>query len=276
MEYNRKKSLFVGIDSDGTAFDSMTIKHTHSFIPASIKVFGLEGCVAKFTQIAEKINLFSLNRGVNRFPGQLMAFKLLEEKKLFKFEGLQDFEDYINSGFPFSNSGLEDWLKANPSAFNEKVLEWSRLGDEYFEKLTQNIPPFDGVKEAVEYMHDSADIMVVSAASYSGLVKDWTNAGLTEYVDFIAGQEFGNKASQLMYAKEKGFSGIDFLWSGAIFTFVAAAVAAFYPPLPVSGIIAGAAGILLAMFAELVEKQLHIDDNFSIPLLVGISLAFFV
>ncbi len=54
------------------------------------------------------------------------------------------------------------------------------------------------------------------------------------------------------------------------------AVSAFYPPLSAAGIIAGTAGILLAMLAELFEKQLHIDDNFSIPLLVGISLSFFV
>ena len=235
VEFVKKRALFVGIDSDGTAFDSMTIKHTHSFIPASIEIFGLQSCEKEFTQIAERVNLYSLNRGVNRFPGQLLAFQLLEEKGLFKFEGIEDFEEYINSGFPFSNTGLEDWLKEHPSDFNQKVLEWSRLGDSYFEKLTENIPPFENMKEAVEYMHTYADVMVVSAASYKGLLKDWSNAGLDRHVDFIAGQEFGNKASQLLYAKEKGFDGKDMLMIGdATGDYSAAkkAGARYYPIIP--------------------------------------------
>lgn len=39
MNFTRKKDFFVGVDSDGTAFDSMTIKHTHAFIPAMVRVF---------------------------------------------------------------------------------------------------------------------------------------------------------------------------------------------------------------------------------------------
>ena len=32
---------FIGIDSDGTAFDSMTIKHTKAFIPVFIAIFAV-------------------------------------------------------------------------------------------------------------------------------------------------------------------------------------------------------------------------------------------
>lgn len=214
LEFVKKKRFFVGIDSDGTAFDSMTIKHTYSFIPATIEIFGLQTCVEEFKAIAEKVNLYSLDRGVNRFTGQLMAFKALEQKGLFKFEGIEDFEEFLNSGLPLSNESLENWLSEHDSEFNRKVLKWSRLGDEYFEKLTQNIPPFQFVSEAIEKMRLSADIMVVSAASYKGLLKDWGNAGLSERVDFIAGQEFGNKASQLAFAKQGGYSAEDMLMLG--------------------------------------------------------------
>ena len=48
MEFVKEKDFFVGIDSDGTAFDSMKIKHTFSFIPAAIEVFGLEACGEAF------------------------------------------------------------------------------------------------------------------------------------------------------------------------------------------------------------------------------------
>lgn len=214
MDFNKQKAFFVGIDSDGTVFDSMKIKHTFSFIPASIKIFGLDACAEEFKEIAERVNLYSKSRGINRFPGQYLSFVELEERGLHKFEGLEDFKAYIDSGFPFSNSGLKDYLEKNPSEFNQKVLEWSLLGDKYFEELTQNIPPFNGVKETVEAMSPNADIMVVSAASSKGLLKDWSNAGLTDSVDFIAGQEFGNKAAQLLFAKEKGFDGEHMLMIG--------------------------------------------------------------
>ncbi len=32
------KPYLIGIDSDGTAFDSMTIKHRHAFIPALLEI----------------------------------------------------------------------------------------------------------------------------------------------------------------------------------------------------------------------------------------------
>lgn len=235
MDFVKNHSFFVGIDSDGTAFDSMTIKHTHSFIPAAIEVFSLHEYKDTYKEIAERINLFSLSRGVNRFPGLYDALKELEEKSSIKFEGIENFKEYLDSVSPLSNAGLEGWLKEHPSEFNLKVLEWSRLGDKFFEELTKNIPPFDNCLDAVKKMHEKADIMVVSAASYSGLLKDWSNAGLSDFVDFIAGQEFGNKASQLRYAVDHGADSSKMLMIGdATGDYKAAKQvgALFYPIIP--------------------------------------------
>ena len=235
MEFVKEKAFFVGIDSDGTAFDSMKIKHTFSFIPAAIQVFGLEDCEEVFREIEERINLYSLTRGVNRFPGLLMTFEELKAAGYGTEIQTQDLKAYIKSGYPLSNAGLIDWLAKSPSAFGQKVLQWSELGDGYFEKLTEDIRPYDGVAEAVEHMRKAADIMVVSAASSKGLEKDWGRAGLTEKVNFIAGQEFGKKAQQLMYAKEKGFTGERMLMVGdAPGDYEAAkkAGAWFYPIIP--------------------------------------------
>lgn len=55
-----------------------------------------------------------------------------------------------------------------------------------------------------------------------------------------------------------------------------AVIALFYPALSKTAIFCGTAGILIAMFAELFEKQIHIDDNLSIPLTVGLTLAFVI
>ena len=64
MEFYKSREYFVGIDSDGTAFDSMKIKHTHSFIPAAVTIFGLEDYANVFKEAAERINLYSMTRGM--------------------------------------------------------------------------------------------------------------------------------------------------------------------------------------------------------------------
>lgn len=64
---------------------------------------------------------------------------------------------------------------------------------------------------------------------------------------------------------------IAFIIGGAAAFF---AVSLFFVPLTLLSIICGMIGIIVAMFAELFEKQLHIDDNLSIPLIVGLSIAF--
>ena len=209
MDFTKTKDFFVGIDSDGTVFDSMTLKHTFSFIPVAIKVFGLEEYKDEFTKEAEKINLYSLTRGVNRFPALLMTF----DKINVPFD-TTDFKNYINSGYPFSNNGLKDYILKNPSPFLDKVLEWSCEGDKLFEKLCEDIKPFENVKKTITKMKEKADIMVVSAASSKGLEKDWTKADLASDVSFILGQEYGKKDSQLAFAKERGYKKENMLMIG--------------------------------------------------------------
>ena len=55
-----------------------------------------------------------------------------------------------------------------------------------------------------------------------------------------------------------------------------AVIALFYPAPTLTAIICATVGIILAMLAELFEKQIHVDDNFSIPLIIGLSLAFVI
>lgn len=55
-----------------------------------------------------------------------------------------------------------------------------------------------------------------------------------------------------------------------------AIIAMFYPTPSAWAIICAAGGIFIAMLAELFEKQIHIDDNLSIPLTVGLALAFVI
>ncbi len=207
MEFKRKKDFFVGIDSDGTAFDSMTIKHTCAFIPTMEKEWHLEKWSEALTRIAERINLYSAERGINRFPGLLRTFEELERDLGSEFP-IKDYESlraFVQSGYPMSNQGLEEYMALYPSPVLEQTLHWSKIADEIFAQQAENLPPFANVAPALRHMNETADLMVVSAASYAGLVKDWTRAGLTEIVDYIAGQELGGKEKQLAIAMASGY-----------------------------------------------------------------------
>lgn len=206
MNFTKRNDLFAGVDSDGTVFDSMRIKHTFSFIPTAVDIFGLESYRDDFFNIAERINLYSLTRGVNRFPGLLMTFEELEETTAFNGFGDKSFKEYIESGYPFSNDGLKHYISSHPSDFLNKVLEWSRTSDGVFKRLCEDIKPFEAVHKTLEHLRKYADTAVISAASGGGLLADWTNAGLNKSVDFIAGQELGNKSEQLKFAAQKGYS----------------------------------------------------------------------
>ncbi len=236
MDFIKQREFFVGIDSDGTAFDSMRIKHTLSFIPAAIEVFGIEERYQKqFIQIEEKINLYSLTRGINRFPGLLMSFEELKRQMHYSVGDTTDFEKYINSGFPLSNKGLSDYMKKNPSELLKKVMKWSILSDIYFDKGCEGIEPFSPIPKTLKKMQEAADIMVVSAASQKGLERDWSQSGISQSVSFIAGQEFGKKKEQLLFAKEKGYSPDKMLMLGDApgdFEAAEGAGVLFYPIIP--------------------------------------------
>src|SRR5947209_12847082 len=78
--FPRTCDYFVGIDSDGCAFDTMEVKHKECFIPNIIRVFGL-AAVSKFArEAAEFVNLYSHWRGINRFPGLTLSLDFLAER----------------------------------------------------------------------------------------------------------------------------------------------------------------------------------------------------
>jgi hypothetical protein len=72
--------FFVGIDSDGCAFDTMEIKHKECFIPNIIKHWRLQAVSKYAREAAEFVNLYSRWRGVNRWPALVMVFDLLRER----------------------------------------------------------------------------------------------------------------------------------------------------------------------------------------------------
>src|SRR3989304_3564106 len=65
-DFKPKKKFFVGIDSDGCAFDTMGIKQRECFCPWMIGYFGLQPVAEAARQCKDFADLFSKTRGANR------------------------------------------------------------------------------------------------------------------------------------------------------------------------------------------------------------------
>lgn len=228
-----RKEFFIGADSDGTVFDSMTVKHKKAFIPALIEVWGYESEKEKVYEICENINLYSKTRGIDRFSGLELTFRRFEESGI-KVPDFGDLKGFLNCGKSLSNSSLREYLKTFESGFLKDVLRWSEEADEKFMKEMKGLMPFEGVKKALKKAADKAEIAVISSASEESLMHDWKKDGLCELTDKIFGQEFGKKSAQLK-AAAKGFKKENALMIGDApgdYKEACAAEIGFYPITP--------------------------------------------
>jgi phosphoglycolate phosphatase-like HAD superfamily hydrolase len=187
------------VDSDGTVFDSMVVKHKRLFQPLAVELWGLHAVEREYCEIAETINLYSVHRGVNRFQGLVMALERLAAQTGVVVDGVTDLRTFVLSGLPPSAVALGSFNESMRSEFLSKVLEWSRRSDELYVEITDagGNPPYAGARWALERLRDSAEIMIVSSSAREALLQDWSEAGLLPLVSRVAGQEFGSKSYQI-------------------------------------------------------------------------------
>ncbi|HKK19389.1 MAG TPA: hypothetical protein VJ952_11985 [Opitutales bacterium] len=200
----------MGIDSDGTVFDSMVIKHRRVFQPVAIDLWNLNAIELAYCALAETINLFSLHRGINRFAGLAIIFRRLAEQTDeggTLLQGQEDLEDFVASGEPLSHAALASYNRSRKSAFLEKVLEWSRRCDALYSEIMEEEgnPVFPYVHDSLGRASERADIVVISSSSRMTLEHDWKRAGLFSLVKTIEGQEHGSKTCQLKGVLEAGY-----------------------------------------------------------------------
>lgn len=81
VDFVPRKGFFVGIDSDGCAFDAMEIKHKECFIPNTIKHWNLQPVSSLARETAEFVNLYSTSRGLNRWIALVRVFDLLAQRQ---------------------------------------------------------------------------------------------------------------------------------------------------------------------------------------------------
>lgn len=197
--------FFVGIDSDGCAFDSMEIKHKECFCPQIIKYWDLQPVSKYAREAVEFINLYSQWRGMNRWPALIYVLDLLRErpeviKRDSKIPPAEKVRNFIASGNPLSNDGLKAYMAVHPDAELEHALQWSKAVNDAVNQIVHNLPPFPYVRESLELVQKKADAVVVSATPTEALLKEWDEQKIDKYVRAIAGQELGTKKQHLKLA----------------------------------------------------------------------------
>lgn len=212
-ELEPEHNFFVGIDSDGCAFDTMGIKQRECFCPWMIGYFGLQPVAEAARECKEFADLFSKTRGANRHKTikriltELLPSHPMVKKRGFQVPQFPHYFDWIDdSDSLLSNEGLKKAIDeaGNPEAKKEleHVLEWSERVNASVKDIVKGMPPFPYVRDALEKMSPQADVIVVSATPYEALKREWEEHDLARYVRVIAGQEQGKKAQHLDYAAD--------------------------------------------------------------------------
>jgi len=203
--FTPKNAFFVGIDSDGCAFDTMELKHKECFCPNFINVFELQ-CVSKYArEVWEFGNLYSKWRGANRFPELVMCFDWLRERPEVQARGaaipkLPALEAWIKKETKLGNPALKKTVQETGDEQLRWVLEWSDAVNDSIAKMVRGCPPFPGVRSSLEELDGQADLMVVSATPEQALRAEWTEHDIAGFMTIIAGQESGAKKEHLALA----------------------------------------------------------------------------
>jgi phosphoglycolate phosphatase-like HAD superfamily hydrolase len=237
--------FFVGMDSDGCAFDTMGIKQRECFCPWMIACFGLQPVAQAARECKEFADLFSKTRGANRHKTlKRIIAELLPTHPMVKQYGFEvpDFPHYFEwvdaADSMLSNDGLKQAIdKAEGAARKEleMVLAWSERVNWAVGEIVKGMPPFPFVQESLEKVAPKADVVVVSSTPLEALGREWAEHGLAKYAEVLAGQEMGKKAEHLKFATEGKYDKTHILMMGDAPDDMKAAKAndvPFYPILP--------------------------------------------
>ncbi len=200
--------FFIGIDSDGCAFDTMEIKQKECFCPNTVNIWGLQAVSKYAREAVEFVNLYSRWRGINRWPALVMVFDLLRERPEVMARGTKipeakKIREFMESGFALSNDGLKDYMAEHPDPELEQAWTWTTAVNKTIAEIVHGVPPFPFVHQSLEAMQDKVDIVVVSATPNKALFNEWAEHDIAKYVRVIAGQEYGNK-KQILSQCTKG------------------------------------------------------------------------
>jgi len=206
-EIEPKHAFLIGIDSDGCAFDTMELKHKECFIPHTINYYDLQGVSKYAREAAEFVNLYSKSRGINRFPALVETLEWLGRRPEVAARNVtpvvpKSLKAWIAEESRLGNPALEKKVAESGDADLAKALEWSIAVNETIANTVRAVPPFPCVRESLEKLAASADLVVISATPNEALNAEWNEHGIAQYVEAICGQESGSKKETLANASK--------------------------------------------------------------------------
>lgn len=210
-DFTKQHDFLVGIDSDGCAFDSMEIKHKECFIPNFIRYMQLQPISKYAREACEFTNLYSKWRGANRFIAYTLALELMEERpevqaRNVSIPKLQGVRDWMERETKLGNPTLTAEVEKTKDADLTLALEWSVAVNDSIAQMVKGVPPFPGVRDALEKLSTSADMMVCSATPNEALQAEWKEHNIESFVAAICGQEAGSKKETLGQAASHGYA----------------------------------------------------------------------
>jgi phosphoglycolate phosphatase-like HAD superfamily hydrolase len=213
------RNFFVGIDSDGCAFDTMEIKQKECFCPNFIKFWGFQPVATLARQTWEYVNLYSTHRGTNRFLAVIETIHLLAERKEVKARNfvmpdISALSEWVRNETRLGNAVLAAYAAEVKEPEIDRALAWSKKVNEDISQIVFGIPPFPFVKECLERLKDHADMMVVSQTPCEALKREWEEHDIDRYAKVIAGQEFGTKSEHLKYGAKGKYPDTNILMIG--------------------------------------------------------------
>jgi len=206
MEFEPQHEFFVGVDSDGCAFDTMEIKHKECFAPNIIKHWSLQAVSKYAREAAEFVNLYSKWRGINRFPALTMVFDLLEDREEVQRRDVRPpdvpylrawIEKESKLGEPALLAYVESLADGPEKDEMQRTYGWSRGVNDTVADMVHGVPPFPGVRESLEKLGEKADVICVSATPGEALTREWIEHDIAKFAAVIAGQEMGKKAEHI-------------------------------------------------------------------------------
>lgn len=213
-EFVKKKEFLICVDSDGCAMDTMDIKHIRCFGPCMIEEWDLYKWENLILKRWNEINLYTMTRGINRFKGLGQMLREIQDKYT-QIEGIEEFELWVKTSDELSNNSLKKAMEKTKNICMEKALSWSEKVNQSIDQLPEEDKrPFEGVKDALKYAHEYADVAIVSSANAKAVLDEWKMYGLLEHVDIVLAQDAGSKAYCIQELLKKGYKNENVLMTG--------------------------------------------------------------
>jgi phosphoglycolate phosphatase-like HAD superfamily hydrolase len=183
----------------------MEIKQKECFCPCFINHFGMQPVSRYARETWEFVNLYSKDRGCNRFIAVLRALELLRRRPEVKARGvtvpaMESLREWVERESKLGNPALKAEIERTSDPDLQRAYDYSIDVNQTVSRIVRGVPPFPLVRESLEAIGKSADAIVVSQTPGEALVREWKEHGIERHVRVIAGQEMGTKAQHIEFA----------------------------------------------------------------------------